>query len=132
MKRCHQYEPSAAEGQRISPSIAAPKAEPGEVAETTKQTSRKRSAKDAESSTNTVKKQKTQGRKGRQASNTDTQESAIDGLEKQQKLHDEWRQRRLHLQEFVQRLQGPNDSPALDLIQTELTAMVAINQTMGP
>ena len=97
-----------------------------------KQAPRKRSNKDTDSSGNPPsKKQKTQGRRGRQPSAVENQESAMDTLARQERLHNEWRQRRKELQMLIQHLGGPSDGAALHRVQSEVAAMVAINQELN-
>ena len=131
MKRCHGHIPTENEDQAASPTASAKMGTTTSTGdEANKQESRKRSGKQIESNAG-IKRQKTQIKRGRQMSTSENHESAIEGLERHQRLHDEWRRRRLQLQEFVHNLQGPNDSAALHRIQSEVNAMVAINQELA-
>lgn len=129
MKRCHGHVPTAEEEQTASPTPVA-KPDTTSTREPPKQGARKRTNKEAEKAP-PAKRPKTQVKRGRLHTATENQESALEGLERQQRLHDEWRRRRLQLQQLVHDLQGPNDAGALERVQSEVNAMMSINRDLA-
>ncbi|KAL9048647.1 MAG: hypothetical protein Q9162_007613 [Coniocarpon cinnabarinum] len=132
MKRCHGHIPSENEESESSPTTTV-KPEISitthDISKESSKESRKRTGKQSDASP-TVKRQRTQIKRPKQPASNDAQESAIEGLDRQQRLHDDWRRRRLQLQESVHNLQGPNDAAALQRIQTELNAMFNIHKEL--